>query len=68
MAWLQIGSTSLNLDRVKRVQDLSTKDSTGQVVSGPVRVFFDGGDHLDLTNGAEALRSWLSTNAQGLQG
>lgn len=68
MSFVQVGGVSINLDRVDRIQDLSTKDSSGQTVSGPVRVYFGPRDWIDLTDGADVLRTWLSSNAQSLPG
>ena len=67
MAFMQIGAIWVNLDRVTRIRDLSTKDSSGQIVPGPLRLFFSGEDSIDLTEESAVLRTWLGSNAQVLQ-
>lgn len=67
MTLIQIGSLIINLDRVTSIRDLSTTDATGQTIPGAVRLSFDRGESLDLTQSADALRTWLATNAQRLE-
>jgi hypothetical protein len=66
MALVRVGGTYINVDRVTRILDLSTKDATGRAVPGPIRVYFGAGDWVDLTADAAVLRAWFGPNAQEL--
>lgn len=66
MTLVQLGSVTINMDQVTRFIDLSGKNSAGQMVPGAIRLFFDGGDSMEVFQGADVLRNWLGINAQVL--
>jgi hypothetical protein len=66
MTLIRIGQLVINLDRVTSIRDLSTVDAQGQSVPGPIRLGFVGGETCEIVGGADALRTWLGTNAQTL--
>jgi hypothetical protein len=66
MTLIQIGQLTLNLDNVTSIRDLSTKDSTGAVVPGPIRLTFGRGEEVVVNDQAPALRAWLTTNSQAI--
>lgn len=63
MNLITLGRTTLNLDRVARIMDLSTIDASGQVVQGLIRVEFDGQHHVEIAHDAGVFRTWLAGHA-----
>ena len=64
MNLIQIGPHTINLDRVLSIHDLAVSGVSGASPTAPMRIRFGGHDHLDLYEGAETLRDWLSTRTE----
>lgn len=43
MNLVRFGQTTVNMDRVTCIRDLSTRDGSGQVTQGLIRLEFSGG-------------------------
>lgn len=66
MNLVRLGRTTINLDRVTRIHDYSTRDESGAVTKPLFRIEFDDRDFVEITQSAEDLRAWLQVNSTDL--
>lgn len=68
MTLIRIGQLTVNVDQIALIRDLSSADEPVSSFRGGFEIEFQGGRRVDLVNGveSEALRAWLSLNAEDL--
>jgi hypothetical protein len=66
MNLVRFGQTTVNMDRVTCIRDLSTRDGSGQVTQGLMRLEFSGGEPVEVAQHSAQLRTWLLNQATDL--
>jgi hypothetical protein len=63
MNLLRIGQLIVNMDRATCVRDLSTRDTSGQVIRGLIRIEFAPDDYVVIPEPPSGLRTWLTDHS-----
>ncbi len=63
MQLVKLGSLVLNMDHVRSIRDLSTRDPQSQQIQLRLVVEFDAHHAVEITTGTQELLTWLNSRA-----
>jgi hypothetical protein len=66
MRLVKLGRVVVNLDQVRCIHDLSTRDAAGNILRGLVRLDFDTRHSVQTSAGASELLNWLEGQSTNL--